>query len=296
MWIFTQVGFFSVVCYDENRAPGNEAKFEDTAEGTDKKGKYSYSFFNFPKFTKAKKDPKVMIRSRVLEDLEDLLPYLPKGAEILHWRGHDYPYRVVVLQAAWAKAAAKLSGEIDYTNFKNRVKEKQGYARSGLYLNVWLAMSDAERKLKPEPKTKKNGKQSQISWGDYESSLYAEPLGQSYQPSSLSLLRSDTVEACEHNVSWHEPCEQCDSVVDLDVKECAEDVRNLQVATWAEADVEWLESLTPKELADAELNVEDVRAFRTEWDATGAEPTVEEVFADPFGVLENVGMAVTKKP
>jgi hypothetical protein len=148
MWVFTEIGFFSVVSYDANRDPENENKF--SKKYVDPKDKKAWWSFDFPSFKKPDKDPKVMVRARVRIDLENLLEYLPGEAKITEWKARDYPYRVVIPQEWWSVAISELSEDINYTNFKNRVTDAQGHERHMLYMTVWSAMNNAEEKLKPK--------------------------------------------------------------------------------------------------------------------------------------------------
>lgn len=142
MWVFTELGFFSAVRYNEARDPQSK-----------RKGKL------------AKGEPvKVMVRARVYDDLQNLvelydgllekgdsiLPPEAEPLEILEWQYRDYPYRVIMHRDVWTRLLAAISDGITYTNFKDHIKKKQGYERSSMYGSVWSVMYDAERKLDPE--------------------------------------------------------------------------------------------------------------------------------------------------
>ena len=109
MWIFTPIGFFSVV------------KTEHDAED------------------------EVTIRARVRADLEALKPYVASMSEIREDRNADYWYRATAKHEDFAEPAAQLVRDIDYSNFKNQVAAKQGYDRSSRYGEVWSVMYELQR-------------------------------------------------------------------------------------------------------------------------------------------------------
>lgn len=103
MWIFTDVGFFSVV-----RKP------EDEDKGT------------------------VTIRARVRSDLERLKEfYLPTLGDVLENGGTDYPFRARANQSDFADALRLIGENIDYGNFKSEVSARQGHHRAHVYSDVW---------------------------------------------------------------------------------------------------------------------------------------------------------------
>ena len=93
MWLFTQYGFFSVVCG------------LDLSHGT------------------GTPDPEMlMVRARVRTHLEALQQRCPQLAatQIVDSAGTDYRFRIVVPKQVWVDVARDLAAEIDYNNFKNR--------------------------------------------------------------------------------------------------------------------------------------------------------------------------------
>lgn len=115
MWLFTKVGFFSVVQVHDLQGA-------------------------------------VMIRARVLEDIELLLKTYKKqfkvNGRIVQTPTNDYPYRIHVRQTEFAKLCAALAKDIDYTNFKSKVEDDRGRDVEELYMRVWQTMVNAEKKLK----------------------------------------------------------------------------------------------------------------------------------------------------
>src|SRR4051794_37474035 len=100
MWLFTSIGFFSVVAYDAH---------PDTFK----------------------------VRARARQDLEALRErYLP-DLEIVESDHTDYRFRAFVLRDEWTHAAQALAADIDYPNFKSVVAERQGNGRARRYGKVW---------------------------------------------------------------------------------------------------------------------------------------------------------------
>lgn len=110
MWIFTDIGFFSVV-----RKP------EDEDAGM------------------------VTIRARVRSDLERLKEfYLPGLGVIVEGAGTDYHYRARASQHDFADALRLIGENIGYGNFKNEVAAKQGPHRAKVYGKVWTDLLELE--------------------------------------------------------------------------------------------------------------------------------------------------------
>lgn len=107
MWLFSPIGFFSIV----HKANSNC----------------------------------LTLRARVRDDLETLRKtYLPDLSETIENAGTDYPYRATVSHAAFAEALAKMGKNIDYNNFKDEVASQQGTQRAHIYANVWGCLLDLE--------------------------------------------------------------------------------------------------------------------------------------------------------
>jgi hypothetical protein len=90
----------------------------------------------------------VLIRGRARVDLERLQPLLveegERAHEIVYTPTADYPYRIYAPATAWERAAVRLCGGVDYPNFKDAVKERQGGARAAVYMRVWQALRGIE--------------------------------------------------------------------------------------------------------------------------------------------------------
>ena len=110
MWLFSTVGFFSVV-----QKPGDED---------------------------------LTVRTRVKGDLEALREqFLPTLGATTATPRADYPYRAKVSHEVLGKALGKIAEATTYDNFKNRIAKTAGPGRAHLYSDVWSVMYDCERKL-----------------------------------------------------------------------------------------------------------------------------------------------------
>ena len=116
MWIFTPDGYYSVV-----------QKAADRKANT------------------------LTIRTRNREDMDSLVrDYFPKAKPYRVERS-DYEWRIRVPKAQWAEAVQRMAMDIDYTNFKDEVKHRQGMERAGVYGRVWsvlLALENKKRRWK----------------------------------------------------------------------------------------------------------------------------------------------------
>lgn len=102
MWLFTPIGFYSVVAH-----PGSDA---------------------------------LVVRARALIDLEQLRDLHLPDLEILETPDRDYRWRTLVARDEWEHAAARMAVEIDYPNFKAEVARRQGHERAHRYGQVWSVM------------------------------------------------------------------------------------------------------------------------------------------------------------
>lgn len=140
MWLFTKVGFFSVVEASEDRKEINELtngfKFAGAADN----------------------DTLLSIRARIEGDL-DLLrsAYAPElSPTVLLGPHRDYPYRAYISKEKFAEAMCRAALDIDYGNFKGMIMRVFGISRELLYAKVWGVMNNADQKLGTE-KTKRAG-------------------------------------------------------------------------------------------------------------------------------------------
>jgi hypothetical protein len=107
MWLFTTIGFFSVV---------------------QKRG-----------------EPGLTVRARVASDLDRLREkYLPELSATTPKGGTDYPFRGTISHADFARGLAKIGSDIHYENFKSEVARKMGRKREAVYHQVWKALIELE--------------------------------------------------------------------------------------------------------------------------------------------------------
>ena len=120
MWLFTQYGFYSVVC-------GRDLAGNPTRIAPDT----------------------VMVRARTRRHLESLQKRFPQltAAEITDTTNTDYRYRMVVAKSVWAEVARQLAAEIDYGNFKDRAEHSSHDDRYVDALHaVWGVMERLQRR------------------------------------------------------------------------------------------------------------------------------------------------------
>jgi hypothetical protein len=107
MWLFTNIGFFSVV------------------------QKPNTTFLT--------------LRARVAADLDNLRQkFMPGLSATATQGGTDYPYRATLTHAEFAAGLAKMGQDIHYGNFKNEVARQMGPERSHVYHKVWEDLLELE--------------------------------------------------------------------------------------------------------------------------------------------------------
>lgn len=112
MWLFTDIGFFSIVQKPEDRSKGL-----------------------------------LTVRSRVRGDLEALAgKHLPIVGEIQETSHTDYRFRAKARHADVVAAMARMAAAIDYSNFKHRVEIAQGLTRAYTYHEVWDVLHGLQTK------------------------------------------------------------------------------------------------------------------------------------------------------
>lgn len=87
---------------------------------------------------------RLIIRARCRSDIQALRDLLP-DAEPYRLERSDYEWRLECWAAEWASAMAVMALEVDYPNFKDAVKERQGVRRAHILMHVWQALLGLER-------------------------------------------------------------------------------------------------------------------------------------------------------
>ncbi|TRZ89140.1 MAG: hypothetical protein D4R84_18280 [Rhodocyclaceae bacterium] len=85
-------------------------------------------------------DSRLLVRGRQPGDVEAFLApvTLPTECSVSETPGADYRFRAFVPREVVARAVVAHAASIDYSNFKNTVREA---ARHSAYMRVWSAMS-----------------------------------------------------------------------------------------------------------------------------------------------------------
>lgn len=114
MWIFTDIGFFSVV---------RHWKHHD----------------------------RMVVRARCKDDLVNLVD--KHGSDLNRGRRHilltpdaDYCSRLIVDTGKWSAVMSKISSDVDYTNFKDTVHRRMGHERADVYMVVWCTMHEMQQR------------------------------------------------------------------------------------------------------------------------------------------------------
>ena len=107
MWLYTTRGFFSIV--RDSQRPGE-----------------------------------VLVRARLKGDIENLRGVWPTLTPTLETNRRDYRWRASLPTRELPLLMSKLASEVDYTNFKDAVYQRQGAAREAIYHDVWGVMAAAQ--------------------------------------------------------------------------------------------------------------------------------------------------------
>jgi hypothetical protein len=119
MWLFTQYGFYSVVCARDLR--GDPTRVDPNT---------------------------VMVRARSRRHLELLQKRFPELASFVidETAGTDYRFRIVVPKPVWIEVSQELAAEIDYGNFKDLAHSRSGDDKYVDALHdVWAVMERLQR-------------------------------------------------------------------------------------------------------------------------------------------------------
>jgi hypothetical protein len=107
MWIFTTIGFFSIV-----QKPRTDF---------------------------------LTVRARVASDLDNLrTEFMPLLSPTVSGSGTDYPFRATISHKGFGAGLAKMGEAITYGNLKSAVGKKMGWQREQAYHKVWQDLFDLE--------------------------------------------------------------------------------------------------------------------------------------------------------
>ena len=133
MWIFTRLGFFSVVAHEDH---------PDT----------------------------FMVRARDRQHLANLMrvygingPHNVDGIDIVTTPNADYPYRIIVGKGEWQLVMIRLVDDIDYPNFKASIASGEKlYAK--LLHEVWGILARGMRHLRPRQASERDTETTRAVW------------------------------------------------------------------------------------------------------------------------------------
>jgi 8-oxo-dGTP pyrophosphatase MutT (NUDIX family) len=120
MWIFTTIGFFSVV---------------------------------------QKRDTDFLtVRARVASDLNNLRnKFMPQLSPTVAGAGTDYPFRATISHEDFGVGLARMGEAIKYDNFKSAIGQQMGWKREEIYHRVWNVLADLEETQKDSTMQKAYG-------------------------------------------------------------------------------------------------------------------------------------------
>ncbi|MBX7059636.1 MAG: hypothetical protein K1X75_16350 [Leptospirales bacterium] len=88
-----------------------------------------------------RKDDGVHVRSRVLQDLQNLVSAAGLRQEIQTWPAADHRFRIIISSEQLARVMTALTNSIDYSNFKSMIgntPDQKG--KSKAYGSIWSTM------------------------------------------------------------------------------------------------------------------------------------------------------------
>lgn len=110
-----------------------------------------------------------MVRARVEKDLINLIDSLPilKGKVVKSSEASDYHFRIFVDKSELDIIFIHLSNEIDYSNFKDKVKTvKNQIDKVPFYIEIWGVMFDYQYRDLIKNRLKKNVKVTRNNKGN----------------------------------------------------------------------------------------------------------------------------------
>ncbi len=114
MWLFTTVGFFSVVQKPNDRY--------------------------------------LTVRARVAEDLEKLREkYMPELSAVILGGGKDYPFRATIDHENFGRGLSQIAEDISYDNFRDEIARVMGNQREQVYSQVWKVLMRLEHEPHDNP-------------------------------------------------------------------------------------------------------------------------------------------------
>jgi len=104
-----------------------------------------YTTLGFFSCVKDRQSDLIIIRARVKEDIENLKRLTPHLGAIIETPNRDYPFRATIKRFFFDTLLSEIALSVDYPNFKDEVKKKQGKDRAGLYTRIWATTISLEK-------------------------------------------------------------------------------------------------------------------------------------------------------
>ena len=122
----------------------------------------------------------LVVRARAPEDLDNLRRRLcPELGTTVATPNRDYGWRAFVAPEALARTMARIVLTLDWDNFKDEVKHRQGPQRAATYGKVWSALLEIQYPRAGH-------------WYDDEEPLFGDPIPVDGDPDALPLVVADT--------------------------------------------------------------------------------------------------------
>ncbi len=113
----------------------------------------------FSVVTDNQREGRMVIRARCKADIHNLFESyrvsLPSIEKPTSSESQDYRWRMSISKPDWIELAARLAGEIEYTNFKSTVHERPDqHNKDRAYLEIWGVMHRVQV-AEPAPRKRK---------------------------------------------------------------------------------------------------------------------------------------------
>jgi hypothetical protein len=140
MWIFTPIGFYSVVQHRDD--PG--LMLIRTRAVEDLENLFRFAESSWGNMVGGSVVPEIAFRAADTHLAKEPNAERITRYPIIQNPAADYAYRSFLPRTWWNTVASQLANAVDYPNFKDRVKEVMGPERAEIYLRVWSAMHELQ--------------------------------------------------------------------------------------------------------------------------------------------------------
>lgn len=112
----------------------------------------TFGFFSIVEKPSDRRNGMLTVRARVKKDIHAFADRCNETTPITYDAlGGDYAFRFRAPKLSVAQAMLETTGDIDYDNFKDAVKKRQGAKRAHVYLGVWQHLLQLEPKRRRGP-------------------------------------------------------------------------------------------------------------------------------------------------